>query len=213
MSVAGLLLAAGSGSRLGRPKALLRFDGELLVERGVRLLRDGGTGPVTVVLGASAQEVLAETDLEGAVSCLNPDWPTGMASSLRAGLAAVGAGEAAAVVVALVDQPLVGPTAIRRLVSAWRDGAVVAVACYDGKPRNPVLLDRSVWSAVADQASGDAGARAFLRAHPDLVTPVACDDTGSAYDIDTEADLRAAAELRAAAHLSTAENRGAPACS
>jgi nicotine blue oxidoreductase len=94
-----------------------------------------------------------------------------------------------AAVVALADQPLVGAAAVARLIAAYRAGATVAVAAYDGKPRNPVLLARIHWPEVTAAAAGDQGARAFLRAHPDLVTLVECGDTGSPDDIDTPADL------------------------
>ena len=186
-TVAGLLLAAGSGSRFGGPKALVVLDGELLVERGARLLREGGCDPVLVVLGAQADRVRARAQLPASV--VVADWETGMGASLRAGLAALGQGEAGACVVALADQPLVGSGAVQRLRAAWRDGAVAAVATYAGAPRNPVLLDRSVWADVAASARGDAGARTWLRAHPEQVVPVACDDTGSAFDVDTPDDL------------------------
>lgn len=102
-----------------------------------------------------------------------------------------------AVVVALADQPLVGATAVKRLIAAYRGGAGVAVAAYDGKPRNPVLLAREHWPEVIATATGDQGARAFLRARPDLVTLVECGDTGSPADIDTPADLaRVATDLK-----------------
>jgi nicotine blue oxidoreductase len=104
-----------------------------------------------------------------------------------------------AVVVALADQPLIGTDAVARLIAAYRGGAGVAVACYDGKPRNPVLLAREHWPEVIAAATGDQGARAFLRARPELVTLVECGDTGSPDDIDTAADLdRVAARYRGA---------------
>jgi CTP:molybdopterin cytidylyltransferase MocA len=180
--VAGILLAAGQGSRLGRPKALVELGGESLARRGVRLLHDGGAAPIVVVTGAVA------VDLPGVLVVHNPDWRTGMGSSLTAGLATVPEGSGAAVV-ALVDQPLVGPEAVRRLIAAYAVGARVAVAAYDGAPRNPVLLAREHWPEVAALAVGDAGARAFLRAHPELVTLVECGDTGSPDDLDTRSDL------------------------
>ena len=188
---AGLLLAAGGGRRFGGPKALARLGGDLLVERGVRLLRDGGCAPLVVVLGAGAETVRAATDLTGLVVVENPQWASGMGSSLRAGLAALECTPAPSAVVALADQPLVGPAAIERLRAAWAAGALAAVATYEGEPRNPVLLDRSVWPDAAAGAVGDAGARGFLRGRPDLVTAVPCDGTGTPYDIDTPADLAA----------------------
>jgi CTP:molybdopterin cytidylyltransferase MocA len=189
--LAGLVLAAGGGSRLGQPKALLRLAGELLVERACRLLVDGGCGPLVVVLGAAAADVLEVARLPaGAIVVHNPDWPTGMASSLRAGLAALPA-EAGAVVIGLVDQPLVHPEAVRRLAAAWRSGALAAVASYRGEPRNPVLLARPVLAEVAATATGDRGARGWLRGHPDQTRLVPCDDAGDPADIDTPDDLAA----------------------
>jgi CTP:molybdopterin cytidylyltransferase MocA len=180
--VAGILLAAGEGSRLGQPKALVEIGGELLAARGVALLGDGGAAPVIVVTGATA------VDLTRVIIVHNPDWRSGMGSSLAAGLATV-PDSCDAAVIALVDQPLVGPEAVRRLIDARLAGATVAVATYDGAPRNPVLLGRETWAEVTCLAVGDAGARPFLRAHPELVTKVECGDTGRPDDVDTRADL------------------------
>jgi nicotine blue oxidoreductase len=184
-TAAGILLAAGDGSRLGQPKATVEFDGKTLAERGVALLRDGGTEPIVVVTGA------VPVTIPGTRQVHNPDWETGMGSSLAAGLRALSsAGDAVqAAVIALADQPLVGAEAVCRLIAAWRDGATVAVAGYDGRPRNPVLIGRAHWPAVLEMASGDTGARPFLRANAELVTVVECGDTGSPDDIDTPDDL------------------------
>lgn len=177
--VAGLLLAAGRGSRLGQPKALVEFEGERLVDRGVRLLEEGGCHPVVVVLGAATVQV------RGAVTVRNPDWASGMGSSLRVGLAALPQ-EAESVVVALVDQPLIRPGAVRALIGS---GAGLAVATYGGRRRNPVLIAREHFAEVAELAVGDVGARPFMKAHPELVTAVPCDEHGDPADIDTPADL------------------------
>lgn len=189
-AVAGVLLAAGEGSRFGRPKALVELDGQTLAERGVTLLRAGGTDPVLIVTGAAQVELRPEHQ---ARTVYNGEWRTGMGSSLRAALRALAELEAGpeigAVVVALADQPLVGAEAVGRLIAAYRAGAGVAVAAYGGKPRNPVLLAREHWPEVIATATGDQGARAFLRARPELVTLVECGDTGRPDDIDTPADL------------------------
>jgi CTP:molybdopterin cytidylyltransferase MocA len=194
VTVAGLVLAAGAGRRFGGPKALVVLDGELLVDRAVRTLHDGGCAPVVVVLGAAAADVVARARLDGAVVIVNDDWATGMGSSLRCGLAASADLGGHAVVVALVDQPLVTAGVVRRLVGGWAVGRPARVASYDGQPRNPVLLPAAVWPEVSAMATGDQGARAWLRAHPQLVETVACDDLGGPADIDTAADLEALAD-------------------
>jgi CTP:molybdopterin cytidylyltransferase MocA len=184
MTVAGLVLAAGSGSRLGTPKALVEVGGERFVDRAVRTLVDGGCGPVVIVTGAAAVEVA------GASSVENPDWATGMGSSLRVGIAALAAipGPSAAVV-SLVDQPGIGAEVVERLLAAHAAGATVAVATYGGKRRNPVLLARETWDEVAALAEGDAGARPYLAKHADRITAVPCDDIAAPDDIDTAEDL------------------------
>jgi CTP:molybdopterin cytidylyltransferase MocA len=183
VGVAGVLLAAGNGSRLGRPKALVELAGSTLAERGVVLLGDGGADPVIVVTGA------APVEIPGVVAVHNPNWETGMGSSLATGLRALANGDAEAAVIALADQPLVGVESVRRLIGAFRSGAAVAVAAYQGKPRNPVLIAREHWPAVIELAVGDTGARPFLRAHPELVALIECGDTGRPDDVDTPDDL------------------------
>jgi len=186
-----VLLAAGEGSRFGRPKALVELDGQTLAERGVTMLRAGGADPVLIVTGAARVEL--GQDHHQVRTVYNGEWRTGMGSSLRAALRALAEPEAGpevgAAVVALADQPLVGAAAVARLIAAYRAGASVAVAAYDGQPRNPVLLAREHWPEVIATATGDQGARAFLRSRPDLVTLVECGDTGRPDDIDTPADL------------------------
>ncbi len=191
-TVAGVLLAAGEGSRFGQPKALVELDGQTLAERGVHLLLAGGAHPLLIVTGA------VPIELDGTRTVYNSEWRTGMGSSLRAALRALTdlGLDVGAVVVALADQPLVGAQAVARLIAAYRDGASVAVAAYDGQPRNPVLLAREHWAEVAATATGDQGARTFLRTHPDLVTLVECGDTGRPDDIDTPADLARISALR-----------------
>jgi nicotine blue oxidoreductase len=183
VTVAGLLLAAGAGRRLGRPKAFIEWDGEPLVRRAVRLLQVGGCDPVHVVVGAGAGRL---PPLPGAVTVVNPRWRDGLGGSLLRGLHSLP--EAAhAVVVVLVDQPWLTPAAVRRVREAHATGAAVAVATYAGQPGHPVLLSRATWPLLAPYAAGDRGARDFLRTRADMVTRVPCD--GSPADLDTSADL------------------------
>ncbi|MFE5867694.1 NTP transferase domain-containing protein [Streptomyces roseifaciens] len=189
--VAGLLLAAGGGRRLGgRPKALLGLHGRPLVEHAARALQEGGCAPVYVVLGAAAAEVRVHAGLAHCTLVDNPDWPDGMGSSLRAGLAAVAASDAGAVLVTLVDQPRVGAAAVSRVLAAHRSGAQLAAAAYGGERGHPVLFARPHWQGVARAATGDRGARAYLREHAAAVTLVECGDVAGPEDVDTPEDLR-----------------------
>ena len=203
--VAGVLLAAGEGSRFGQPKALVELDGQTLAERGVTCCGRAARIPILVVTGAAPVELAgnscrlqrAMAHRHGFLAARRPPGPDRRARDARPAAAALAA-DVGAVVVALADQPLVGTDAVARLIAAYRGGASVAVAAYDGKPRNPVLLAREHWPEVIAAATGDQGARAFLRARPELVTLVECGDTGSPDDIDTAADLDRIAAVTAA---------------
>ncbi|MDG9702340.1 nucleotidyltransferase family protein [Streptomyces sp. DH37] len=188
--VAGLLLAAGGGRRLGgRPKALLPHRGRPLVEHAARALREGGCAPVHVVLGAGAAEVRARAGLPGCVLLDNPRWEEGMGSSLRTGLAALAGTGARAAVVSLVDQPGIGAAAVARLRAAYEAGAELAAAAYGGRRGHPVLLGSGHWRAVAGSAVGDRGARSHLREHSGSLVLVECGDIADPADIDTPGDL------------------------
>ena len=181
--IGGVVLAAGEGRRFGRAKAVVELGGVRLVDRAVEALRDAGVDDVVVVTGPE------NVDVDGARVVANPDWRTGMGSSLRVGLAALADRPAGAAVLMVVDTPGIGPEVVRRLESAYREGTTVAVATYAGKPRNPALIGREHWPEVARLATGDVGARAFFSAHPDLVTGVECGDIGDPTDVDTPEDL------------------------
>ncbi|MEU7070254.1 nucleotidyltransferase family protein [Streptomyces narbonensis] len=190
--VAGLLLAAGGGRRLGgRPKALLTHRGRPLVEHAVGVLRGAGCQVVHVVLGAAAGAVRERAELPGCVLVDNPDWAEGMGSSLRAGLAslATDARGVDAALVLLVDQPGIGVEAVSRVRAAYRSRDSLAAASYDGERGHPVLFGAGHWAGIEKTAVGDRGARDYLAAHRDAITPVDCSDVAEPYDIDTEADL------------------------
>jgi CTP:molybdopterin cytidylyltransferase MocA len=172
---AGLVLAAGEGRRFGGPKAPYVVDGERLVDRAVRLLRDGGCDPVVVVLGAWVGDV-GDADV-----VVNDGWAEGMGSSLRVGLdrLADADDDVTAALVTLVD--LVGLTAeaVRRLVETEHP---VAAAAYDGARGHPVRFGREHWVEVAEGARGDAGARGFLAEHPPALVEVG--DVAAGDDLD-----------------------------
>ena len=181
MKTAGLVLAAGAGTRLGTPKALLRLGNQTLAERAVTMMGDGGCDPVVIVVGAQ------RLALDCARVVVNPQWETGMGSSLRTGLAALSPMDVEAVVVTLVDMPGVSAEAVRRVAAKASPGALVS-ASYDGRRGHPVLFGRDHWVGIASTAIGDVGARAYLRTRE--VEIVDCADVASDDDIDTAEDAR-----------------------
>ncbi|OIJ65187.1 nucleotidyltransferase family protein [Streptomyces mangrovisoli] len=188
--VAGVLLAAGGGRRLGgRPKALLPHRGRPLVEHAVGALRAAGCAPVHVVLGAAADAVRESADLAGCVVVDNPDWREGMGGSLRAGLDSLAGSGASAALVLLVDQPGIGAAAVARVAGRGGSRESLVAAAYDGERGHPVLFGSAHWAGIAALAHGDQGARAYLRAHADRLELVECADVAEPYDIDTEEDL------------------------
>ena len=179
--VAGLVLAAGGGRRYGGPKALVRYGGRLLVERAVDTLRTAGCDPVLVVVGAAADRVRAEADLDGAAPVDNPAWETGMGSSLRVGLGALAATDAVAAAILLVDMPGVTAAAVER-VAAGATATTLAMGGYGGRRGHPVVAGREHWAGIAALAEGDVGARPYLRTHEVVVVP--CDDVAEDFDLD-----------------------------
>jgi CTP:molybdopterin cytidylyltransferase MocA len=176
--VTGLLLAAGAGSRMGMPKALV--PGWL--SGAVEALHDGGCVRVVVVLGARAEEVRPLVP-SSAVVVVAPDWADGMSRSLHAGLVALEVGDAPAALVHLVDLPDVTADVVRRVLAVGIDDDVLARATYDGRPGHPVLLGRAHWPPVLDSATGDEGARGYLASHDPVL--VECGDLAGGADIDS----------------------------
>jgi CTP:molybdopterin cytidylyltransferase MocA len=189
-AVAAVVLAAGGGRRYGTPKALVEYEGSLLVERAVRTAR-AVCDPVLVVLGAQAAEVWRRADLDGAIVLANADWASGMASSLRTGLDGLrgwpvaagpwGGGLIDAALVLLVDMPGMTPAALERMAGHAAPDAL-AVATYDGERGHPVLIGRAHWAGVAESLSGDEGARRYLAAHG--AAEVDCTGLADPVDLD-----------------------------
>ncbi|MFE7224206.1 NTP transferase domain-containing protein [Nocardioides sp. NPDC057577] len=176
--IAGLLLAAGAGRRMGMPKALV--DDWLV--RSVEVLREGGCDEVLVVLGAAAEEARARLP-EGQRVVVAEDWDEGMGASLQVGLAALGP-DAEAAMVHLVDLPDVGADVVARVVSAGSASSAggLARAAYAGVPGHPVLIGRDHWAGVIEAAVGDQGARSYLKTHD--VRLVECGDLAGGDDVD-----------------------------
>jgi CTP:molybdopterin cytidylyltransferase MocA len=178
--VAGAVLAAGAGSRMGRPKAELIVAGRRLLDRAVTALRDGGCDPVIAVIRDG-------TVVGGVRAVVNRDPDRGMRSSLSLAVDAARLAGADALAVLLVDVPGVGAEAVRSTVQAWRPGRV-AIASYAGTRGHPTVMAPQAWDDALAGAGPDQGARAWLAAHADLVDEV--EVPGDPTDLDTPEALR-----------------------
>lgn len=188
-TVVGILLAAGAGSRMGGPKALVGplSGAESPVSRVAGWMHAGGCAQVVVVIGARAGEVRASLPVRPWLSIAEAtDWSHGMAASLRAGLSHATAGNASAALISLVDLPDVRADVFERLLAMAEPGstndAVLARAVYQGRPGHPVLIGRSWWPAAAELARGDMGARELFETRPHRL--VECGDLASGEDAD-----------------------------
>src|SRR4051812_3875650 len=169
---------------MGRPKALVRdVDGTSWLQRAVEVLLEGGCDGVTVVLGAGADEAVSLLDGLGVDVVIAHDWDKGMSASLRSGLESLKGSDAEAAVVSLVDLPDLTAAVVRRLLFEREGDEALARASYHGRPGHPVLLGRSHWSAVAEAATGDSGARDYLAGHETAL--VECADLATGADVDT----------------------------
>ena len=186
----GIVLAAGAGTRMGRPKALCTTpEGEPWLHRAHGALLAGGCGAVRVVLGAAADEARGLVPA-GAEVVVAERWRDGMSASLAAGLtgltgpaAPVGAAPPVAVVVTLVDLPDLDARAVRRVTAGPVAPGDLRRATSAGRPGHPVLIGRDHWAALAAGLHGDAGARDYLRTHPTV--EVDCTDLPGDLDHDT----------------------------
>lgn len=208
--MAGVVLAAGEGRRLGGPKALVRLSppGSTLLESAVATLARSGLRVVHVVVGAAAEAVTDEleslrpkavrtgTDLSWSFC---DDWRTGMGASLRRGLQWARHDEVVdAAVLHLLDLPGVTSSAVGRILRVAQESCTppaglrraLVRASFDGRPGHPVLIGADHWDAVSASAHGDAGARDYLRKTEHLLVEVG--DIADGADLDTREDLEQA---------------------
>lgn len=183
--ISGVILAAGSSSRLGRPKQLLDLFGEPLLRHTVRNAISSHLDDVVVVLGHEASKITSAIGEWGQRVVINPNYLEGQSTSLLLGLSAINP-LSRAVVFLLGDQPQVTPDIIDALIDAFREtGAPIVMPTYGGVPANPVLFSDEMFPKLA-KITGDEGARPIIKKHRDRVAHVRVSDGAPPQDVDTE---------------------------
>lgn len=188
--VAGVILAAGSSTRLGRPKQLLDLGGQPLLRRTLDNALASSLDRVLLVLGCRADEIATALGDHAAGIVLNPRYEDGQATSVVAGIAAL-PGDVAAAMLLLGDQPGVSPDVIDAVLAAWRaDPSAIAAPGYGGTIGNPILFRRDLFPDLL-RLTGDQGARAIVRARSSEVLSVPVAPHSPPPDVDTEEDYAA----------------------
>lgn len=189
--VGAVLLAAGSGSRIGhRPKSLLELGGVPLIRRQLIALSGAGVDEVVVVLGHHAELIEPVVQAFPVTVVRNPNPDDGQVSSQRLGLAAL-TGKLDAVIVALADQPMIQSQDISDLIGAFKkrpSGTSVVFPQVQGEPGNPVIFSAEVREQIL-AGEANVGCRQWRGAHPEAAVPFVTDNRRYRLDIDTEDDL------------------------
>jgi CTP:molybdopterin cytidylyltransferase MocA len=182
---AGIVLAAGGGTRFGGLKQLAELGGKPLVDHALDALRAvPAVERIVLVLGSGAEAVGSGASLSGVETVLAEDWEEGIAASLRAGIAAVADADAAVVV--LADQPGVTAEAVEAVLERLAGSTPAARATYGGVPGHPVAFSHELFGEIGE-LTGDLGARDLLERHG--VETVECSGLAHADDVDTPVDL------------------------
>jgi molybdenum cofactor cytidylyltransferase len=182
--IAGLILAAGESSRMGQDKALLTYGDRTFLEIIVATLHEAGIERVGVVLGHHAEQIQGAVTLEGAEIVINRDYARGQTSSLQAGLRALESADLEAVVLCLVDHPLISADTVRVLVASFRrSGAPVVIPTFQNQRGHPVLIARTLFSALLSLDPGE-GANTVIGKHDDAAKFVEVGDEGILIDVD-----------------------------
>jgi CTP:molybdopterin cytidylyltransferase MocA len=200
--IPAIVLAAGRSSRMGRAKATLPVDGgHTFLTRIVQTFLDAGVDDVIVVVGHGADAIASRFSESGlpARFVLNRDYDRGQLSSLLAGLGAVDRPGVSAVLVTLVDVPLVSASTVRSVIEHYRRTHAAIVRPTSGdRHGHPLLIDRSLFDKLR-AADPSAGAKPVVRAYATAVGDIPIEDEGAFIDVDTEEDYRRTISARSGA--------------
>ena len=187
--LAGIVLAAGMSTRMGRNKLLIEIDGRPMVAHAADAALAAGLDPVIVVTGHAAESARAVLADRPVAFIHNAHYETGMADSLKAGIEALPE-DAEGVVVCLGDMPDITAEHIARLLAAFDDERRICIPVCEGRRGHPVLFGRAYFPEILSLPDG-VGARAVVRAHADALRQVDIADAAVLTDLDTPEALAA----------------------
>ncbi len=190
-SVAGLVLAAGKSSRMGRDKALLPFRGSTFLEAILGVLHGAGLVRIAVVLGHHGDLIERSADLSRVEVVYNPDYEQGQTSSLQAGLRALERPDLEAVLLALVDHPAISEETVQTLIAEFLEShAPVVIPTHEGRRGHPLIIARKLFEPLLD-LSLDQGANSIIRDYRESTLFVEVEDPGILLDVDEPESLAA----------------------
>ena len=190
-TIAGIVLAAGKGKRIGSNKAIVRLNGVSFLKIVTSCLQETGCSPVIVVVGSNAETVKHHTHNLNVDFVLNKNWQDGQFSSLKAGLSRLDS-NVAGVLVALVDHPLVALNTYRLLLKNFRDFPnKIIIPLYNSKQGHPIILPKAI-IREALQSPDNLNLREVFHHHQEMVFRLEVNDPGILKDINTITDLRRA---------------------
>jgi CTP:molybdopterin cytidylyltransferase MocA len=186
--IEAVVLAAGKGKRMGRLKPLVPVDGVSSLTHVIRVLKEAGIERIIVVLGHGASEIRSAVDLDGCSVVVNPDYASGMASSLKTGIEAL-SGAAEGFLILHADMPYLSSSTVRAVVDRAERGAKIVAPRYQNTRGFPVYFHRSCLTELLPTLTGDIGARRYLDTHAQDLVLIPVDDPGVVQDIDRPRDL------------------------
>jgi molybdenum cofactor cytidylyltransferase len=190
--LAAAILAAGESRRMGRPKALVPFEGLTFVEHLLQATNHPRVGIVRVVLGANAESIQAELKLDQETVVVNQDWQQGQLSSIQFAICSLPADQTAGLLLCPVDHPLISSQLVSRLIAEFdSDRKLIVVPTHQGRRGHPVIFHASLYAELLD-ASPNVGARQVVWAHPDAIAEIETDEAGVILNLNDPETMRKA---------------------
>ncbi|HBY57174.1 MAG TPA: hypothetical protein DEG96_04860 [Candidatus Atribacteria bacterium] len=184
----GIILAAGEGKRMGKVKLTLPLGDKQLIEWVLQAVKLTPLDRCFLVVRPEDKEIIEIGNNWGAEIVLNPEYKSGMSSSIRKGLSRIPSEGVEGFFIILGDQPLINPSVLHKMIMAFTPGKKeIVVPFYKDRQGNPVLFD-GYWKDELMKLSGDVGGKVLIKAHPERIKKLKMSDESILVDIDREED-------------------------